>query len=127
MVEFLQKPIRNLKMNAVSECRTWICAVPRGPFDTRGTWLQRVGKVFGIHPKLASDIFYERKKRLDADTYNRMRDRLVDLQERAAMRWETLNEIATRTAELRSAAGSRNPDGNSRGTSVAGGPSDGEG
>jgi hypothetical protein len=113
-------------MNAVGECRTWICAVPRGPFDTRGTWLQQVGKIFGIHPKLASDIFYERRKRLDADTYNQMKEKLTALQTRTLERRETLNDLDIRLAALRSHQGNGAPEGDSRRAAPLGGRSDGE-
>lgn len=89
-------------MPAVVEARSMLCAVPidlsRG--ESKGVWLQRVGRLLGLSSAKAKRIYYQEVKRIDADTYNRMRTQLNELQERAEARRETLNEIHRRIADL---------------------------
>ena len=82
-------------MPAVIEARTMLCAVPvdttRG--ESRGVWLSRAARLLAITPSVARGIYYQKKKRIDADTYLRMRDRLDELKERADANRTRINDL----------------------------------
>lgn len=71
--KFVQK--REPSMPAVVEARTMICDIPldvsRG--ESRGVWLQRASKLLGLTPAKGKRIYYGEVKRIDADTFNRMK------------------------------------------------------
>lgn len=72
-----------------------LCAVPleisRG--ESKGVWLQRAGRFFGLSPAKAKRIYYGEVKSIDADTFQRMRSSLDELNRSAAMRQERLNDV----------------------------------
>lgn len=82
-------------MPAVVEARSMLCAVPldlsRG--ESKGVWLQRAARMLGLAPAKAKRIYYGEVKRIDADTFARMRSRLDSLKEQANANNERLNEL----------------------------------
>lgn len=82
-------------MPAVLEARSMLCAVlletERG--ESRGVWLTRAARLLAITPSIARGLYYQKKKRIDADTYLRMRDRLEDLKERADANRTRINDL----------------------------------
>lgn len=113
-------------MPAVVEAREMMCAVPFAPDrHTKGTWLRHVAGLFGLTPSKAKKIFYGEVKRIDADTFNRMRERLDALQESAKTRRERLNDLIHLSAELRSDGGIRASAGNRLGEGPRGARGDG--
>jgi hypothetical protein len=109
--EFLSQNLERRKMHAVPavvEARDMLCAaVPFEPErDTKRSWIRRASSALGIDPAKGKRIFYREVKRIDADTFARMRDRLDALQETAATRRERLNDLATLRSERRSRSSS---------------------
>lgn len=82
-------------MPAVVEARTMLCAIPldvsRG--ESKGVWLQRAARLLGLAPAKAKRIYYGEVKRIDADEFARMRNRLEQVKERASGNRERLNEL----------------------------------
>lgn len=82
-------------MPAVVEARTMLCAIPldvsRG--ESKGVWLQRAARLLGLAPAKAKRIYYGEVKRIDADEFARMRNRLEQVKERANGNRERLNEL----------------------------------
>lgn len=115
------------KMSAVVQARDMICAIPITHADTKLSWLRRAGSLLGLNPSQAKKIYYREVKRIDADTFNRMRDQLDALKERALQRRETLNDLSNLIASARSLEGSGDIAGDRSGASPFDGRSDGKG
>lgn len=117
------------RMPAVEVARTILCAVPldvaRG--ESKGVWLRRASKLLGIAPAIGKRLYYREVTRIDADRLDLMRAQLNAMNESAAERRETLNELETRLAVIRSDQGSRASGRGSEGAAPAGGRSDGAG
>lgn len=104
-------------MPAVVEARTILCAIPQDTLrgESRGVWLQRTAEFFGLSQSEAVKIYYRRKERMDADKLAVMRERLNQLEERAAQRQGMIDGIKEQLAYLRSTQGSRDPGGDRSG------------
>lgn len=85
-------------MSAVLEARAALCAVPFDPGrHSKGTWLREAARLYRISESFAKKIYYGEKKRMDADTLDRMRvirEQLTDLRASARVRREKFNELA---------------------------------
>ena len=72
---------QELHMPAVVEARAMLCAIPldlaRG--ESKGVWLLRASRLLGIAPALGKRLYYGELKRIDADTFFRMRRRSRDI------------------------------------------------
>lgn len=70
-----KKPDQNRKphMPAVIEARTMLCEIPldNGRGESRGVWLNRAARLLAITPSIAKGLYYQKKKRIDADTFLR--------------------------------------------------------
>lgn len=104
------------KPRAVVEARDMICAIPRAHDATKLSWLFHAAGQLAIHFRLAKKLYYREVKRIDADTMDRMRIRFEEIQEAASKRRELMNELAIRTKDLRSPQGGRGPVGDIGGT-----------
>jgi hypothetical protein len=102
----IQNPLTERTMPAVVEAREMILAVPFDPaVDTKGAWLRRAGALLGLGERKAARIFYREVKRIDADTFNRMRAKLNELQEQANENTRRLNDLIHLRNELRAGGG----------------------
>ena len=117
------------KVSAVAQARDAMCeGVPLNlqQNETRQAWFRRAGSVFGLSAREVKKIFYREKKRIDADTMDRIRDRLGELREQANDNQARLNELIFLRNELRSGgsrslAGVGNPDAADRNGSAGNG------
>lgn len=114
-------------MHAVVEAKSILRFVPREPDEPKGLWLRKAGAFFGLTPSQAKKIEYEEVKDLRASRLDAMRARLTELQEGAAKRRETLDDIQARLADLRSHQGRGTLHGNGGGISSLGGGVHGDG
>ena len=107
MTEFGEKLSRQkgTKMPGVTDARSHICAVPREHGDSKASWLRRAGAFFGLTVWQTKKIYYGEAKRIDTDRLDAMRVKVIELQERANTRRETLDGLRTRLDELRAAGG----------------------
>lgn len=81
------------QVTTANEVRGFLRAVPRTHDDTRETFLQRAGRLFGLTPRRTRSIWYGEKVRIDHDEYVRMRARYDQLCRSAARRQELLNHV----------------------------------
>ena len=81
-------------MRAVDDARRLIARFPRHPEHTRERWLHDCGSFFRISASLAKKLWYREQKRIDADTYLRMRERADNLLQSAGRREAILNDTA---------------------------------
>lgn len=63
--------------------------------DTKESWLRRVARLAGMSERQARQYYYREAKRVDADTYLRIQQQIVDLERTIANRKETLNALET--------------------------------
>lgn len=80
-------------MNAATEVRDFLSAVPRQHSDTRESWLRRAGAFFGLTPRRARSVWYREKVRIDHDEYLRMRARIGELQKAQIKRRELIADV----------------------------------
>lgn len=88
-------------MHAVVEAKSILKEVPRHPDEPKRDWIQRAGALFKLTRSQAKKIWYGEVKDISATRLDRMRDIREQLQESAARRRETLNDIAIGIATLR--------------------------
>ena len=122
MSDFREKfsPSRGKPMHAVVEARSMFRFVQREPDEPKGLWLRRAGRFFGLTPSQTKKIEYNEVKDLRASRLDAMRAKLNELQEGAQKRRETLDDIQTRLADLRSQEGRGTVHGHGGGISPAG-------
>lgn len=96
-------------MSAVLEAREALCAVPFDPGrHSKRLWLREAAALYRISERFAKKIYYREKKRMDADTLDRMRairEQLTDLRASARMRQEKFNELATMASGAKASTG----------------------
>lgn len=80
-------------MHAVVEARSMFRAVPRGPDEPKGLWLERAGRFFGLTRSQAKKIEYDEVKDMRASRLLDMREKLNQLQQGAIKRQELLNGL----------------------------------
>ena len=121
-------PLKGTKMDAVAEAKSAFRWIPRGADQPKLNWLREsVAPFFGLTFSQAKKIEYQEVKDLRASRLDAMREKLNQLQERAAARRERNDAIKARLAYLRSAQGSGNTGGDSGGTGASDGRSLGAG
>jgi hypothetical protein len=80
-------------VRAVDDARDMLRAFPRDPEHTRNIWLQCCSRFYGMSASLAKKLWYREQKRIDADTYLRMRERHEALMRSAQRRQELLKDV----------------------------------
>jgi hypothetical protein len=117
-------------MSAVAEARAIFRVVPRGVDQTKADWLRFVARLFSLTFSQAKKIEYLELKDMRASRLDAMRAKFAEMEESAAKRRETLNDLAARLAEIRSirsGQGSGDSDGGGDGAAPSGGRGDGAG
>ena len=118
-----------LHMRAVELARSILCAIPldlaRG--ESKGVWLRRASKLLGIAPAIGKRLYYREVMHVDADRLDLMRAQLNAINESAAERRESLNDLENRLTVLRSDQGSRAAGRSGEGTAPSGRRGDGAG
>ena len=115
-------PSKEGPVRAVDDARNMLRAFPRDPEHTRNIWLQCCGRFFGTSASLAKKLWYREQKRIDADTYLRMRERHQTLMRSAQRRQELLKDVdAVVGAAARLAGQEARREGMASGASLPGG------
>ena len=131
MSRIREKSAQNMEphMRAVEVARAILCAIPldlaRG--ESKGVWLRRASKLLGIAPAIGKRLYYREVVRIDADRLDLMRAQLNAMNISAAERRESLNELETRLAVIRSDQGSRAAGRSGEGAASPGRRGDGAG
>jgi len=84
-------------MNAADDLRDMLIRLggPLQHTDTKESWLRRVARLAGMSERQARKYYYREAKRVDADTYLRIQQQIVELERTIANRKDTLNALET--------------------------------
>lgn len=123
----LQKACKDLHVSAVEAQQAIWSLAPRDWIGKRKAAIAGVARRLGWEFARTWNIAHGRARRIDADEMDRLRAELQRLEEGAVKRRESLDELETRLATIRSFEGSRALGRSGEGAASAGGRSDGAG